>query len=104
MLETRPGRDGGKAALGACAGREALGHGSRPALGGMAALRPAPPCRFGPRPRSREHPLEPIRNLCGRPSLFLSFREIAMPNSQHVAEAMQILSQMNACMPDRESL
>jgi hypothetical protein len=27
-----------------------------------------------------------------------------MPNSQHVAEAMRILSQMNACMPDRESL
>jgi len=27
-----------------------------------------------------------------------------MPNNQHVAEAMQILSQMNACMPDRESL
>ena len=27
-----------------------------------------------------------------------------MPNNQHVVEAARILSQMNACMPDRESL
>ncbi len=27
-----------------------------------------------------------------------------MPNNQHVTEAARILSQMNACMPDRESL
>jgi hypothetical protein len=27
-----------------------------------------------------------------------------MPNNQHIVEAVRILSQMNACMPDRESL